>query len=167
MDQDNNFLDENFGPKRVPTFLKVLCIISFIVGGIMLLYTVFSLASFDPELVEAKFEEQIYQLDQMPDNPFKDMMIEQGRVSIDEQIEHHTTLSIISIISILISLLGTILMFRLKKIGFHLYVVSKLIGLSQILFLTMNTLAILELVIFGIFTLAFIIMYAVNLKHMS
>lgn len=167
MDQDNNFLDENFGPKRVPTFLKVLCIITFVVSGILIIISAFDLATYDPEMAQARFEESIYELEKMPDNPFKEMMMDMTKTTVEDQLEHHTTLSILSVFSVLLSLLGAILMYKLKKIGFHIYVVSKLVGFSQILFITLVPMITIGYVFVGIFTVAFVIMYAVNLKHMS
>ena len=55
----------------------------------------------------------------------------------------------------------------MKKIGFHVYLVSKIIGLIPLTVFSMSMIVIGAYTFFCVFTIAFLIMYGVNLKHMK
>lgn len=169
--ENNHFLDEADlqVKKHRPTFLTVLCIITFIISGFLLLYYLYEAITFDPVKAEYAMEEALIAIQEMNDQMGSSVFgnVEDYKKSITEQIENHSILSIIDIISVLLSLLGAYMMFNLKKIGFHIYTVSKLVGISSIFIITLTPMINIGLVLIGILTLAFIIMYGVNLKHMK
>lgn len=170
--EDQHFIDDTEVKiqKDRPTFLTVLCIITFIVSGILLISSIWSVLTFDAETAQATIEEAVIQMEKslsQSGNVLGDNFLTDYKTTLEEQIQYHTPLSIIGLVSIILSLLGGFLMFNLKKVGFHLYVVSKLIGFSSILIITINSIMILGNVLMGVLTLAFVIMYAVNLKHMK
>lgn len=170
MNQDNNFLDDNYGPKPVPTFLKVLCIITFVVSGLGFLGSLFGFLTFNADLQMAQMEEAIVQMENSfakAGNPFGSGFMEWYKNMLLETIENYRLNSGISLLSALLSVVGAFFMFRLQKIGFHLYVVSCILSLSTIFLFTISPLVTLTYVLSGIFLIAFIIMYATNLKHMS
>ena len=69
-------------------------------------------------------------------------------------------------ISNLLTLIGALLMFTLRKIGFYLYIA----GIAVLIvhqFMMGSILGALSAVVVGLFGVGFIIMYAVNLKYMT
>lgn len=171
--ENNHFLDEVDlqVKKHRPTFLTVLCIITFIISGLMLISTLWGIMTFDSSTAEATMEEALIAMEDVVSQPggdiFGENFLTEYKTTLQEQITYHTALSIISLLSVLLSLLGAYLMFGLKKIGFHLYVVSKLVGLSAIFIITISSMMVFGYAVIGLLTLAFIIMYGVNLKHMK
>lgn len=140
-------ITETATPKR-PTFLTVLCILTFISAGTGMLSSLLT-------------------------PPFSDVLVEMVRIypGLDESIKadaikvyqagwnfHFTTFILSSC-----SLIGAIMMWNLKKNGFHFYALSNL-GLLfvPILLLEMST-------SWGsiLLTSGFIGMYAVHLKEMK
>ena len=140
-------INETATPKR-PTFLTVLCILTFISAGTGILSSLLT-------------------------PPFSDVLVEMVKIypGLDENIKadaikvyeagwsYHLTTFVLSACS----LLGAIMMWKLKKTGFHFYALSNL----ALLFVPM---LILEMpTAWGsiLFTSGFIGMYAVHLKDMK
>ncbi|MFT6353173.1 MAG: hypothetical protein ACI83L_001900 [Cryomorphaceae bacterium] len=68
----------------------------------------------------------------------------------------------------LLSAFGAFLMFKLRKTGFWVYVLAKVLGLIAVLaFLGVNVLTIIVVSFAGFIGLIMAILYAVNRKHMS
>jgi len=163
---DNHFLDNdmmNVQDER-PTFVTVLTIFTFVISGIMLLSSLYSFISYDEIATQKGIDDMIV------------MYVEAGSIPSDaidtielffteDKITNHTLFSIISILSCLLSLFGAYMMYNMKKLGFHLYVTSKIIGLIPIAILTSSIIVGAYYGFLGFLTLAFIIMYGVNLKH--
>jgi hypothetical protein len=77
-------------------------------------------------------------------------------------------LSLITFVQIIIGLIAVIMMFKLRKIGFHLYIVYSLIALGYwILFFGQNTLGFIMAVISGVVSAIFVLLYASQLKYMN
>jgi len=85
-----------------------------------------------------------------------------------------TLLGILNLVAALVCLLGVIQMWKLKKMGFYIYLVGEIaplaISFATIGFAGMFNLAggimAMAVALGFFFSLAFIIMYAINLKHM-
>jgi len=76
-------------------------------------------------------------------------------------------IGIAGIIVALVSLLGVWQMWNLKKSGFWLYLLASIAGLVvPLVFLGGSMMAIASVGFAGFISLVFIILYAVNLKHM-
>lgn len=173
MEENNHFmnLDESKIQKERPTFLTVLCVITFIVSGLWFLSSFYSAVTYDQVAQEEALEVGIVAFEealaQQPENPLgskmMDSMIEMGQ----ETLIHHNLINWATVLSALLSLIGAYLMFTMKKIGFHVYLVSKIVGLLPLTVLTFNFMVGATYITMGVFTLAFVIMYAVNLKHMK
>lgn len=138
---------ENDVPKR-PTFLTVLCILSFISGGLG------SLSALITPL-------------------FSDIMIEflKNSPNYDETLMEETIMLLqagwgyylVTFAFAMCSLVGVFFMWKLKKIGFHFYALSNL-GLLFAPMLMFD----MAISWAGIFlTASFILLYAVNLKFMK
>lgn len=167
-----------------PTFLKVLCILTFIGVGFLL---IFSAMGFNKTFLLSEDEK----------TNLRDMTVQQVvqmNPSIEEEVIYEILLEgekyekpnwIIGLVCSLLSLTGALLMWNLKKIGFHLYSAGEILSYVLILaFFGMDgfnsgmraaslwggfasTLASATFVIAIAFDIAFIAMYAMNLKHMK
>lgn len=131
-------------PER-PQFLSVLCIMTFISSGLgMISYLI--MIFFGKELREF--------VEHSPDMP-------EGAMQSLEQFDNPAPW-LISFLLVSVSLYGAIQMFKLKKMGFHLYASANiLIAVFPLLFgMPFSSMGLLT-------TAVFIAMYASNLKHMS
>lgn len=155
-------------PKR-PTLLTVICILSFL-GGAYGLWEGYKSAFTDApqrELEEAKVKIQ-ESMDQMgADNPMAGMMDEMMAVA-EKSVENAKTLGYSNLAFSLISLAGVWLMWNLKKNGFWLYLIASVGGLV-VMFSVLGgggIFANTSLIVGAVFSILFIILYGVNLKHM-
>lgn len=100
-------------PAKRPTSLSMLCILTFIGSGISLLSSIFVISAFDliPDVIE---QTKIPEAEQM-----LDLIIAAGR-------------AFFAYMGILyaFSLAGAIMMWKLRKTGFHFYVSSQLLMLA-------------------------------------
>ena len=131
-------------PKR-PELLTILCVLSFIGSG---------LGSFSNLIITLSYSSivEIYSSSGI-DIPGMEEMLSGGR-----------TFFTLSFIIQMLSFIGVLNMWKLNKIGFHIY------SISQILILILPSFFIPELdfpIIAILFTAVFIILYASMLKHMS
>ena len=174
--QDNKPLffenqEENHNHRReVPTFLKVLCILSLVnivFGFFPALIGVFS----DQTNAQVEFDQQIIQINDMfssfeelPGNFAQEMTDFLNAKKINLLLENSFLIMIF-----LLEGYGVWLMFKLKRKGFGLYVASQigLIGLNIFIYPSSNifTTATLFSLFFG--SVLFVILYAVNIKHMN
>ena len=137
--------------KKRPEFLTVLCVLTFINSAFwVFVYTILSFMG-NPAFVEKMTELMEEQGREMPET-FTSMM------------EHATAIGSTSIVLIIISLVGAIMMFKLNRTGFYLYALAQV----AMLFVAPMFLGFEAFSKWGlIFTAGFIVMYAVNLKHMN
>ena len=151
-----------------PTFLTVICILSFIGSGWGLLSgTMQALAP--PDLVELQVQMQQATdgMDQLgSESPF--VGLAQGAMEAAmKEAEHARSIGMVEAVLSAISLYGVWLMWNLRRMGFFVYVVAGIAGLAAPLyFLGNNWFALMSLGIGGLFTVLFILLYALNLKHM-
>lgn len=140
-------INETAAPKR-PTFLTVLCVLTFISAG----SGIFS------SLLTPLFSEVLVEMVKI--YPGLDENIKADAIKIYEAgWSYHATTFVLS----LCSLLGAIMMWKLKKNGFHFYALSNL----GLLFVPMALLG-MSTGWGNIFlTSGFIGMYAVHLKEMK
>lgn len=144
-------------PQR-PEFLKILCILSFIASGLMILiYLIGSFClSLSEEMVSEAWTKVVESQPQLENVSATEFFHEVGMVSL------------YGLIINIFSLAGVIMMWRLEKIGFFIYAIAEL----AINFVGMNIDMGQEKsyggMIFSIvIDLVFIVLYAVNLKHMN
>lgn len=149
---ENNEITQTFGEENTPTpkrssFLQVICILSFIGSG----FSIFG------GLIYTLFLDDII-----------DVLIESG---IDFYIKLADALSAIpksyfgaEFVLAIGSLVGVLFMWRLKKVGFHIYTISNLLILGLPLFFNVGSFN-----LFGLIfpTGPFIVMYALNYKQMK
>lgn len=149
-----------FSGKR-PMFLQVLCILTFVGAGLGILQSGFSI------VVMGNMESAMNSLSDLgADNEITENFNNSYRWSKISQI--------LNLVGSVLCLFGALVMWRLKKYGYFVYVLGQLLPLFGA-FMTMNALSNGFLAGFGIvvtalsaiFPIAFIIMYGLNLKHMK
>ena len=148
-----------------PTFLTVLCILTFIGSGWGILSELFS-------LITAGMMNQSVQMDQLADSgvssSFLSGLLSSSQEVIQASMMYRTQIAVCGLILSVISLIGAVLMFRLKRIGFYFYTAAQvlMLGITPI-FIGFSLITITSLIFSAIFALLFIILYAVNLKYMK
>ena len=148
--------------KKRPTFLLVLCILSYAGIGFVVLTSLFSLFSYSGSQVS--FERY--------GSDFNNFL---SGTDIAQMMALTRTRTIFDIVAAFICLAGVLLMWNLKKAGYFVYIIGEIAPfiISIILFWNSFNNPFLSFVFWIgtilslIFSLAFIIMYSVNLKHMS
>ena len=166
---DNHFLDSDMLniQKERPTFLTVLTIITFVISGIMLLSSLYGMFTFNELDAKNQLEITIANSESTSASlpAWAIDLQEDSYILMEESIEKNTIFSWFGLLSCLLSLVGAYLMYNMKKVGFHAYVISKFVGLIPLAFVTISFGVTLTYGFIIFFSLAFVIMYAVNLKH--
>lgn len=135
-----------------PTFLKVLCILSFIGIGINILIALFGLVySSIVDIATLKTSDPLYFFANTSSMSLKNLVVE------------------------LVSLTGVLLMWRLQRIGFYVYVFAESFLYFEFIYLiTTADVAAANARQIGVemvwplpFDIAFFIMYALQLKYMN
>jgi hypothetical protein len=162
-------LDYQNEQKGIPTFLKVLCILTFIGAGYGLLTSVYGTFTIQDQIQKLENSQSLLS---DSNSPF-------GSMNMDGHIE---TIKKYGLISNLINLFanglclfGALLMWKLKKMGYFIYIGGHVVALvSSFLMMgsgnsggLIGSMIILVIIINIIFVLAFIIMYGVNFKHLK
>ena len=156
--------------KARPTFLTVICIISYVLLGWNILNglsgAIFGriTSSFVP-FVKSIIERDVDLYDVPPG--IRSLVEESFDVAY-KAMGHATSISLLSLLLSVIALFGVIMMWQLKKTGFYLYTGSKIfILLIPVIFLGLNFITFIAVTSTGLFALIFIVLFAVNLKHMK
>ncbi len=180
-------------PRGRPAFLTVICILSFVGIGLGILQATISLFS-------AKFVKKTYaQMQQGLDRSERDMAKWDSASSgsgqdrerqrkmraamrknffgmesfTSDQVNHIPEIASSAILSNLLCLLGVILMWKLRRQGFFIYVIGQVIGWVIPFLLRGNAEGVFGAMLNVVFAFAaivpvgFIILYAVNLKYMT
>ncbi len=153
--ENNTFLTDESKQKdgKRPDFLTVLCILTFIGSGISLLSQFFSFALYDT--ISGLF----LQMGSTMGGEFEKIYTEAADLFVSMPRYYFIILALVYIIS----LTGAILMFKLRRIGFHIYVVSQLLLLGLPLLIIHASFNIFNL----LFSLMFVLFYARFLKIMK
>ncbi|WP_282014451.1 hypothetical protein [Marinifilum flexuosum] len=157
-------------PKKRPTFLTVLCILSFIGSGGGFLYYVYNYFTFENTYSEqvAKFTEAVEMMeDNGADSGFLYNSAVNKLVELNAMNDNLDLITGAFCLFALLSFIGAIMMWKLKKNGFYLYTFTNVFALLIPLALIDFNAMLMNTLIGAIFTIIFIIMYAVNLKHMK
>ena len=168
---DNSFEQAMQEPKR-PQFLTVICVLSFIMCGLALLGGVWNMIQSSPEHIAESVEKMRQFSPEMADQ------FEQRMADIQEntfmQISQY-----LGFIYTLISFMGVLMMWKLQRKGFFVYVAGELLFYLGFIFAgkemmsamsgggTMEGVGLAVVAMMVVFDAVFIIMYAVNLKHMK
>lgn len=137
----------NEAPKR-PMFLTVLCVLTFIASGIGTLTS----------LLAPLLAEQLTTLIQSAPNYDEVQMAEAVKV-LNAGWGYYSIMFLLAAGS----LIGAILMWTLKKVGFHIYTLSNLVALFVPMLMFSAALSWSGI----FFTAIFIILYGLNFKHLK
>jgi len=162
---------ENIATGQRPTFLTVLCVLSFFWGAYSIYQSIESAFTDSPQ---RNYEEVQLEVDKgMADmdaanlemmGSFLSSTIEMAQLAV----ENAKAIGYAGIFQSIISIFGVWLMWNLRKTGFWLYVASGLMSMvTFIIFLGTGLMAILSLVGIGFVTVLFIVLYAIHLKYMN
>jgi hypothetical protein len=154
----------NDGPPVRSQFLTLLCVLTFIGSALSLFDAIMTLVQTDSASATPRIERTYTpeQRKQLPTEYFEDRSAGAENAPIDPaQIR---LLSIAQLPYALLTLLGALLMFRLRRVGFWVYVAGLVIGLILPIVLVgfgaLNT-------SFGVFfSILFAALYRLNLKDM-
>lgn len=153
-------MEENttLGKKKLPGFLKVLCIFSFIGIGV---YIVTYVLGYVTLIASSSVSESIT-------SEFNDPSVDSAIASMDPLVKNGTLYYILSLVACVLCLVGVIMMWKLKKSGFFIYLVGEIapIILPFILLGGFGALGFFSIIL-SFVPIAFIIMYALNYRHLS
>jgi hypothetical protein len=157
-----NWLEE---PRKLPSTLNVVSILTFIgcvYIGCTQIYSFFMAQKSYERMVAAQDK-----LDNMPEFMKKFMgpdMVEVARLTM----ENRVPILLLTLVGIALCVYGAIMMRRLKKLGFYIYVIGELLPIvTAYLFAGLGLLGGIG-AFFAIFIpVVFIIMYATQLKYLS
>jgi hypothetical protein len=158
---------------RRPTLLTVLCILTWLVSA----YTFFSApfgyfmsSGLDEQELNSSFADIMNEMAE--EDPKVARMIEPYLVQIGEFVsrvaQNSGKITLTDMFTALLSAFGAFLMFRLRKMGFWIYLGAKVISLISILiFAGVNFFTIGVVVLSGFISLIVAVLYMINLKHMA
>jgi hypothetical protein len=95
-------------------------------------------------------------------------MMESGMAMAETAAANAVPLGYIGLLASALSLLGVWMMWNLKRTGYWIYIVAGVAGLFlPFIFIGFSTLGLLSLGFGAFITILFIVLYGLNLKHMS
>ena len=165
------------GPKR-PGFLKVLCILSFIGTGLGLVMGIMSWWTYN---AAAKLMEGMGNLGGAMGDAMSEAGAEGGAeagaamnnamsegMAMMGMDPHKQAMSalIVALLNIVV-FAGAFMMWKLKKTGFYIYTLGQVASIAVPFIIVGGLMGGAMAMVGSIFAIAFIIMYGVNLKHMS
>lgn len=170
---DNSFEEAMSSTPKRPQFLTVLCVLSFIMCAFLFISGIWNIIQNTPEHLMESAEQLRKFSPEMADQ------LEAQAVAMQES-TYMQIRPYMDIIFVLISFLGVLMMWKLNKTGFYLYLVGELAPYLGLIFAAKETMAMMSsggkagqiggaiaIVLMVIFDIAFIAMYAANLKHMK
>lgn len=163
IDDQSKITGVNLGKNSRPTFLTVICILAFIGNGLGIFQGLIGMAMVG---MYRRIFSTINALGQQSGNPLG--------FDIDSIFNAYNWFAILLIFGSLLALTGSILMWKLKKIGFPFYVIGQILPIAGI-FLFASTIfngpfigfSILMTFMSTLFPIAFMIMFAINIKHLK
>lgn len=154
-----------------PTFLTVLCILTFIGSGYGIFQAFSSYTSADVAVgvTHDAMDEAMDRVEQEAESEKDADMINKIMGSVTEglTVENIKNDAIASGISSILTLLGAILMWGLNKKGFYIYVVGIAISIIAPMFIYGGFIGAAKGGFVAFFGVLFAILYGLNLKHMK
>ena len=155
-----NPFEEQQNQFQRPTFLLVLCILTFIGSGwgtLSNLFSVFTAGLTNSSMQMEHYSSMLNGMDQGGDSAVLSDILSSTMASLQATFVHAKE----------ISLLGAILMFQLRRIGFYFYTAAQILMLFVLpYFAGFNFMVLAGMLFSAIFAVIFIVMYALNLKYM-
>ena len=157
------------GPVR-PTFLTVLCILTFIgsTWGIISNVRQYLTANTASALVSKAIEDSKTEIQKSGDEGSKTAESIMNSVNDALNPANLKKLAIYGGIASVLTLLGAFLMFQLKKNGFYIYVLGTLVGIvGTFMVFGGNLIGMITGSAMSFFGILFVILYGLNLKHLK
>ena len=164
--------DYEQAPPARPIFLTILCILTFIGSGWGIItgaitYFTASTQAKTMALAKEKASSDIQQKGESTEGSkmAEKMVNSMGSAFTEENLK---MVAMASILAAVLCLAGALMMWKLNKTGFYLYLAGTLIGIISpfVIYGTDNFMSILSSLMVGFFGIVFVILYGVNLKHM-
>lgn len=156
-------------PVKRPTLLTVICVIAFIMGA-WGVYSGIRTITQDPAEIMAKAQADLEQARaDLGENAegMAGQFLDSAMEITEKGLANAMPIGVAGIVLSLLGLLGVWYMWNLRKSGFWLYLLSTIGGLIvPLVYLGGSILALLSVGFGGFVSLVFIILFAVNLKHM-
>jgi len=168
----NNIQDEilednhlNQGDGKLPSFLNVLTILTFIGSGIAAIMGIYNLLTVEKQKADmAEAQRIIEETRNQLGSGFMDSIMD----STMAMFEHVYLLQGTALVVAIACLIGAYMMRQLKKSGFYLYTIACIASVAVPLSIVGASGVMGVAILLGsIFTIAFVIMYGVNLKYMK
>lgn len=165
---NNEFASKELPPEQKrPGFLSALCIIVFIFAGWSLISNLMdAMSPPDPEEIEMGMTEAMDQIESLNSDLSEDMMEGIMHVMI-RLVEETRPIALLKAFSAILALAGAFMIWKLKRQGFHLYVIGGLIwAFAPMIFVGANVVTWISAVVYGFVVLVFTIMFYLNRKYM-
>ncbi len=172
MELQNEIKEEIQNPNKRPQILTVLTILTFVYTGISFVSSLFSLLK-GPMTEDQMIEQKVQMLKSI--KPMK----EQGMdyvVQLLEQVDNMTAsinanfyaVSLIALLVIVLGFFAALLVWKGRKLGFHLYIIYSLLSIIQLYFFVdaqyiPSIVVIINMIISGVFVL----LYSKGLKWLN
>jgi hypothetical protein len=166
---DNVYFNDEPMQDKMPVFLKVLCILTFVSCGLSLLTTIYGLTIGD------NLRESVMQMQQVSTGSGELDKMAAGMEANLAEMEKWTKYGhYLMLGNIALTLTGALMMWQRKKMGFFIYVFGQILPIISVIgsYSAMKNIPFMGVgVLIGaiftvLFAVAFVIMYGVNLKHM-
>lgn len=167
---ENPFQEQQAGSQR-PTFLLVLCILTFIGSGwgiLSNLFSVFTAGVMNNSMNIEQYMNAERELENGGASSFIAGFVNSSLDVLKVTAAHAREIAVIQLVLGVLSLVGAVLMFQLRRLGFYLYTAAQILSLLVLpYFAGFPFLVALTTVWLAFVSLAFIVMYAVNLKYLK
>lgn len=156
-----------------PTFLTVLCILTFIGSGLGIIQDIISYmnANTNADIAQTVLQDAQDKLSEAEDSGTGAKIAEKIFSGTSDMLvpANMRKIALFSIVASIFTLLGGILMFQLKKTGFWIYVLGTIVGIVGpiTIFGTGNLLSVFQTMGIAFIGVIFVVLYALNLKHLK
>lgn len=166
---ENPFEEKQNSPVR-PTFLLVICILTFIGSGwsvLSNLFSIFTSGMMDSSLQMEQYSNMMGNIEGSASASFLTGFLNSSMEVLQATAAHAREIAVMQLVLSVISLLGAIMMFQLRRFGFYLYTAAQILALFVLpYFAGFSTLVVIGMLWSAFISLIFIILYAVNLRYM-
>lgn len=166
---ENPFEEKQNSPVR-PTFLLVICILTFIGSGwsvLSNLFSIFTSGMMDSSLQMEQYSNMMGNIEGTASSSFLTGFLNSSMEVLQATAAHAREIAVMQLVLSVISLLGGIMMFQLRRFGFYLYTAAQILALFVLpYFAGFSTLVVIGMLWSAFISLIFIILYAVNLRYM-
>lgn len=158
--QAENVEQQQPAKKERPTFLTVLCILSFIGVGFVAISNIVALigGGVSKAIMESS-EEVMEAMETVEEVPVV------GE-SVTKIVSSASTMAPINIIAALVVLVGVFMMWNLKKTGYYIYIVGEIAPVIALIVLG-GLLGGFMAIFSSFIAILFIVLYGLNVKHMT